>query len=235
MVQSLNRAVAIGLLLATAAVAGDPMEIRESFDQFDASRFAPAIPNESTQVRNGALWTRGGPAKGYPPMVAMPIEATDLEISFRYRQLGDGEYVWLLVDGDDGFGGNDHVFRVQLQRGSVQLQVDGHTLDPDDPQIQKFGGPRIDKVSGSYRTNELLPKTKLDLSDDDWHQLHVVFEGEHVAVTLDETTYRQSVQRPGFDVAKTKLLWLLNGGEAGIELDDIHVRAVSAAPATDDR
>lgn len=216
-------AVPVFLLLATASMASEPSDIHETFDDLDPVRFLTPIPNRHTRVRDGVLWTRGGPQQGYPPLLYMPIQGTDLAISFRYRQLGDGEYVWLLVDGDDSFGGTDHVFRVKLMRNGIQLQVDGHTLDANASNIQKFGGPRIDEVSGSYRTNELLPLEKLELSDNDWHQVDITFRRETVTVTFDETRWTQTVERPGFKFSKQKLLWMLKGGEAGIELDDIIV------------
>jgi hypothetical protein len=235
-IMNMTQCLAVPVLFVMVAVAvGDgSLVIDESFEDFDPARFLTPIPNEHTEVRDGALWTHGGPEKGYPPLVYMPVEGTDLTISFRYRQLGDGEYVWLLVDGDDSFGGTDHVFRVKLMRDGVQLQIDGHTLDADDPKIQTFGGPRIDKVSGSYRTNELLPIEKLDLSDHDWHQVNITFLGESAIVTLDESKWKQSLERPGLKYSKQKLLWMLKGGEAGIELDDIRVGPIDAA-ASDER
>lgn len=218
---------------AAASAADEPTDLLVTFEEFDPALFQTPIPNEHTVVRDGALWTRGGPETGYPPMVFLPVRGRDLAISFRYRQLGDGEYVWLLVDGDDGFGGEDHQFRVKLLRDGVELQVDGHTLDAEDPAIQKFGGPRIDPVSGSYRTNELFPRERLDLSGDGWRQVQIVFSDDTAEVSLADPPWSTSIQRPGLRHAKTKLLWMLKGGAAGIELDDIRVQPTASLQAAE--
>ncbi|MEY5011630.1 MAG: hypothetical protein RLZZ253_2769 [Verrucomicrobiota bacterium] len=51
-----------------------------------------------------------------------------------------------------------------------------------------------DPVSKVYRTNEFFPAEKVDLS-----------------------------KQPNFDATKRKLLWMQNGGEKGIEIDDVVV------------
>ncbi len=103
-------------------------------------------------------------------MVYLPVAGRDLEIRFRYRHAGPGGWLWFFVDGDDGFGSVDHLLRVKLQRNLVELQVDGHTKDPGHPLIQKNGRP-ADPVSGAFRTNEILPATRLDLSDSAWREV----------------------------------------------------------------
>ncbi len=210
------------LLLLTAASAEDRVAaIRETFEPFDAKRFSTPIPNQYTEVRNGALWTRGSTGTPYPPMVYMPVEGQDLAISFRYRQLGEGGWLWFFVDGDDGHGAVDHMLRVKLLRDQIQLQIDGHSLDPNHPQRQK----RLEAspVSKAYRLNEMLPAHKIDLTSNDWRTVNLEFHGETVTITLDGATWKETLKRPYFNAAKRKLLWMQNGGDAGIEIDDIHV------------
>jgi hypothetical protein len=105
-------------ILTTALNAADtpkPFLIHETFDApFDASRFTTPIPNKYTEVRDGVLWTRGSSGGKYPPMVYLPVEGTDLTISFRYRHLAAGGWIWFFVDGDDGFGSVDHLLRMKL-------------------------------------------------------------------------------------------------------------------------
>jgi hypothetical protein len=214
------------LLLAPPAslYAGEPAaSIHETFDaDFDAKRFTTPIPNKSTEVRDGVLWTHGSSGGKYPPMVYLPVEGKDLAISFRYRHLGDGGWLWFFVDGDDGFGGIDHMLRVKLLRDGVQMQVDSHSRDPKHPQRQKPERP-ADQVSGAYRLNEFLPLEKVDLSRNAWHEVGLVFQGERVLVTVDDKSWTRALDRSSFDAAKRKLLWMQNGGEQGIELDDICV------------
>lgn len=197
--------------------------IHETFDDLDAERFLTEIPNQYTQVRDGVLWTRGDTGTPYPPMVFMPIRGNDLTISFRFRQLGDGEWLWFFVDGDDGFGGSDHMLRVKLLRDAIRLQVDSHTLDADHPGLDKLRGRRKDPVSGAYRINEFLPVEKLDLSDNDWHEVKIVFHDSSVAISLEESKWSTTLDRPAFTGAKEKVIWMQKGGEQGIEIDDIRV------------
>jgi hypothetical protein len=51
----------------------------------------------------------------------------------------------------------------------------------------------------------------------------LIFRGEEVILTLDGKTWSKTLKRANFNAAKRKLLWMQNGGEAGIELDDIKV------------
>jgi acetyl esterase/lipase len=200
--------------------------ISESFgDDFEAKRFSTFIPNKNTEVRGGAMWTRGESGGKYPPMVYLPVDGDDLEISFRYRHLGPGGWIWFFVDGDDGFGSVDHLLRVKLLREGVQLQIDGHSLDPDDPLRQKVGR-EADPLSGAYRLNEILPLEKVDLSANEWRVVNLAFKGEEASISLDGTVWTETLSRPGFKEGKRKLLWMQNGGEAGIEVDDIVVKRI---------
>ena len=203
--------------------------IHETFgESFDPKRFTTRIPNKNTEARNGALWTRGSSGGKYPPMVYMPVEGTDMTLSFRYRHLQERGWLWFFVDGDDGFGGVDHMLRVKLLRNGVQLQVDGHSLDPKHPRRQ-ITRP-ADKLSGAYRLNELLPFEKLDLRANKWHTVELAFRGETVTLTIDNETWTSTLKRPGFNAAKRKLLWMQNGGSRGIILDDIQVRPSDPEP-----
>lgn len=217
-------ALAALVLWAPANMRAAEREIfRETFDtRFDAGRFTTPIPNKNTEVRDGALWTRGSSGGKYPPMVYLPVDGKDLTISFRYRHLEAGGWLWIFVDGDDGFGGTDHMLRVKLLRDGVQLQVDSHSLDPNHPQRQKADRPP-DPVSGAYRLNEFLSLEKVDLGRNAWREVRLVFRGEEVAVAVDGKRWTKALRRPCFNAAKRKLLWMQNGGEKGIELDDIVV------------
>ncbi|HVJ88127.1 MAG TPA: hypothetical protein VM452_20855 [Caulifigura sp.] len=216
---------AIAVLAFSAAIADDKvLEIHETFDRFDAKRFSTPIPNKYTEVREGALWTRGSTGTPYPPMVHMPVEGKDLAISFRFRQLGEGGWLWFFVDGDDRHGSSDHLLRIKLLRDKIELQVDAHSLDPNHPLRQKRRD--ADPVSKTYRLNEILPPQKFDLSSSQWHTLKVEFQGESVTMTLDDKVWTETLKRPDFDAGKRTLLWMQNGGDAGIEIDDIHVTSV---------
>ncbi len=197
----------------------------ESFESFDPSRFLTKIPNKNSEVRDGVLWTRGESGGKYPPMVYLPIDGRDLEIRFRYRHLGEGGWLWFFVDGDDGFGSVDHMLRIKLLRESIQLQIDSHTLDAKHPLLQPGRAP--DPISRAYRLNERFPPLPIDLRMNGWRELRLRFQGGTVWMQLDAGGWQHRLEHPCFDAAKRKLLWMQNGGAAGIELDDIRVASVS--------
>jgi len=213
------------VLLCATLLAGcastETFSVREDFGPgFDAKKFLTPIPNKNTSIREGVMWTHGSSGGKYPPMVYLALGGKDLTMSFRYRHLEKGGMLWLFVDGDDGYGGTDHMLRVRLNRDSVVLEVDGHTFDKSHPLLQKNFPPLA--VSGSLRTNEVLPATKVDLSDDGWRNVKLAFKGDSVFMSIDGK-WSQSLKRPNFDAPKRKLLWMQNGGEKGIEIDDVLV------------
>ena len=213
------------VLLCAVLLAGcastETFSVREDFGTgFDAKKFLTPIPNKNTSIREGVMWTHGSSGGKYPPMVYLALGGKDLTMSFRYRHLEKGGMLWLFVDGDDGFGGTDHMLRVRLNRDSVVLEADGHTFDQKHPLLQKNFPPLA--VSGSLRTNEVLPAEKVDLSDNDWRTVKLVFKGDTVDMSVDGK-WTRTLKRPNFDATKRKLLWMQNGGEKGIEIDDVIV------------
>jgi hypothetical protein len=161
-------------------------------------------------------------------MVYLGVEGKDLTISFRYRHLADGGMLWFFVDGDDGFGSEDHMLRVKLLREGVQLEVDAHSKDEHHP-LRQHTRP-ADKVSGAYRLNEFLPLEKVDLTRNAWREVKLVFQGEQVSISVDGKLWSRILARANFNAGKRKLLWMQNGGEKGIEIDDVHVTATIANP-----
>jgi len=212
-------------LLLAGCASTEKFSVREDFGPgFDAKKFLTPIPNKNTSIRDGVMWTHGSSGGKYPPMVYLALGGKDITMSFRYRHLEKGGMLWLFVDGDDGYGGTDHMLRVRLNRDSVVLEVDGHTFDKSHPLLQKNFPPIA--VSGSLRTNEVLPATKVDLSDDGWRNVKLAFKGNTVDISVDGK-WSQSLKRPNFDAPKRKLLWMQNGGEKGIEIDDVIVTTTS--------
>lgn len=217
-------------LLSTVAIglcAQSPEVFRETFEEFDSTRFRTKIPNQNTEVRDGALWTRGKSGGKYPPMVYLDVAGKDLEISFRYRHLQKGGMVWFFVDGDDGFGSVDHMLRVKLLRAGVQLQIDAHSLDPNHPDRQNNNRP-ADKVSGAYRLNEKFPQESVDLSANVWRKVRLSFNGDTVSISVDGRAWSKTLKHACFNAAKRKLLWMQNGGAKGVEIDDILIRESTA-------
>ena len=206
---------------ANASAAPDTFSVSEDFGAtFDAKKFITPLPNKNTIIRGGVMWTHGSSGGKYPPMVYLSLAGKDLTMSFRYRHLDKGGMLWLFVDGDDGYGSVDHMLRVRLNRDSVVLEVDAHSLDPKHPLRQNTREP--DPVSKAYRTNEHLPAEKVDLSDNEWRTVKLIFKGDTVDMSVDGK-WKYSLKRPNFDATKRKLLWMQNGGEKGIEIDDVLV------------
>ena len=233
MMSRISASVFAALLLSSLAplhgAEPSPLPFYESFGpDFDAGRFTTPIPNKNTEVRNGALWTHGSSGGKYPPMVYLPVEGKDLTISFRYRHLGEGRSLWFFVDGDDGFGSVDHMLRVKLLRDSVVLEVDAHSKDANHPLRQNKREP--DAVSGAYRLNEYLAPEKMDLKSNDWREVQLVFLGEKVTVSVDSKFWSKELSRSNFNEPKRKLLWMQDGGEEGLEIDDIRIEATVPKP-----
>lgn len=225
---SIRRGVLFAIFLFSVSLSAsgqDAYIFRESFGSFDPARFRTKIPNRNTEVRNGALWTRGKSGGKYPPMVYLDVEGKDLEVAFRYRHLQDGGMVWFFVDGDDGFGSVDHMLRVKLLRTGIQLQIDSHSLDPNHPDRKNKERP-ADKVSGAYRLNTRFPQGKVNLTANVWRNVKLTFEGDTVAISVDGKTWTRTLKHTCFNASKRKLLWMQNGGEKGIEIDDILVREI---------
>ena len=195
--------------------------MREDFGAgFDAKRFLTPIPNKNTIIRDGVMWTHGSSGGKYPPMVYLALAGKDLTMSFRYRHIGNGGMLWLFVDGDDGHGSVDHMLRVKILRNSVVLEVDAHSPDPKHP-LRQNSRP-ADPVSKVYRTNEYFPPEKVDLSANTWRTVKLVFKGDTVDMSVD-CHWSRRLTRANFDAQKRKLLWMQNGGEAGIEIYDVIV------------
>jgi len=209
------------VILLAGCATPETFTVREDFGAFfDPKKFITVIPNKNTTIRDGVMWTHGSSGGKYPPMVYLSLAGKDLTMSFRYRHLENGGMLWLFVDGDDGYGGTDHMLRVRLNRESIVLEVDGHTYDKNHPLLQKNFPPLA--VSGSLRTNEYFPSEKIDLSANDWRTVKLVFKGDTVDMSVDGK-WRRQLKRPNFDATKRKLLWMQNGGEKGIEIDDVVV------------
>jgi hypothetical protein len=47
-------------------------------------------------------------------------------------------------------------------------------------------------------------------------------------ISIDGRLWSHHLVRPNFNAGKRKLLWMQNGGEQGIEIDDIHVEPANA-------
>lgn len=57
----------------------------------------------------------------------------------------------MFINGDDSFGGYDHILRVRLLKNGVAVQVDAHTKDSKQVKAKKGKKTRKpDKVSGAY-------------------------------------------------------------------------------------
>ena len=215
------RLLTLCLFAATLEAAPEAFSVSEDFgSSFDAKKFITPLPNKNTSIRDGVMWTHGSSGGKYPPMVYLSLAGKDLTMSFRYRHLDKGGMLWLFVDGDDGFGSVDHMLRVRLNRDSVVLEVDAHSLDPKHPLRQNTREP--DPVSKAYRTNEHFPAEKVDLADNEWRSVKLVFKGDTVDMSVDGK-WKHTLKRPNFDAIKRKLLWMQNGGEKGIEIDDVVV------------
>ena len=105
-------------------------------------------------------------------------------------------------------------------RESLIKAVFAHYLQSGQRHLEQTRAP--DPVSKAYRTNEHFPAEKVDLSANEWRTVRLAFKGDTVAMSVDGQ-WTRTLQRPNFDATKRKLLWMQNGGAAGIEIDDVVV------------
>ncbi len=63
-----------------------------------------------------------------------------------------------------------------------------------------------------------------------WREVKLVFHGEEILITLNDKSFSHTLKRTNFNVTKRKLLWMQNGGDQGLELDDIHVMPTVIQP-----
>ena len=80
------------------------------------------------------------------------------------------------------------------------------------------------------RNAEFLLLEKVDLTANNWHEVKLIFRGEEIIITVDAETSSRTLKRANFDAAKRKLLWMQNGGNQGIEIDDIHITPTVTRP-----
>ena len=192
------------------------MQIKE-FSKFDKNH---------SQIRNGVVYTKGRGTKKYPPSLGIPIKETDCAITFKYRQLGDGKAIIFFINGDDSFGGFDHTFRIYLLRNGIKLQVDAHTKNKNElSEKQKQRNRPPNKTSGAYRNCEARPFKKVNLNDDKWHTVEIVFKGKNVKVSLDGKLV-ESLDRRGFAFEKNELYFMQDGGEKGLELGHFNIESL---------
>ena len=210
-----------------------PFKGHETFDNLSEKRFIK-FSKKNSEIKNGVLRTHGKSGSKYPPQVEIPIDEMDCTISVRFRHLGEGNLLYLFIDGDDGFGGQDHMLRVRINRNSVRVQVDNHTKDPKDPKLLKSIARTkkinpnkkerpADSISGAYRVPEMLKPNMLDLKDAKWHELKLLFKKDTVSISIDEKLWTKTLKRPGFAFKKDEILFMFDGGDKGIEIDDLKI------------
>ncbi len=60
--------------------------------------------------------------------------------------------------------------------------------------------------------------------------MQLAFLGEKVNVSIDGKLRSKELVRTNFNDNKRNLLWMQNGGEEGLELDDVHIEATAVKP-----
>jgi hypothetical protein len=70
----------------------------------------------------------------------------------------------------------------------------------------------------------------VDLKRNDWRTVQLAFLGEKVNVSIDGKLRSKELVRTNFNDNKRNLLWMQNGGEEGLELDDVHIEATAVKP-----
>lgn len=73
----------------------------------------------------------------------------------------------------------------------------------------------------------ILTIDKVKLTSNEWWKVKLVFHGEQVSRSIDGILWSKTLTRANGNAGERPLPWIQNGGEKGIEMDDVNVHANS--------
>jgi len=77
----------------------------------------------------------------------------------------------------------------------------------------------------------ILTIDKVKLTSNEWWNMKRVFHGDQVSLSIDGNLWSKPLTRANRNAGKRPLPWIQNGGEKGIEMDDVHVHVTSSTPS----
>jgi hypothetical protein len=216
---------------------------------FCSSTFAGELIHENfTAAGLPKGWTTGGRANSWTvvegalqgvcakdddhgPAVFAPLAGRDLALSCKVKLDEKGNCL-MLVDGESAFGGSAHLLRVSIYGNTLALAQDRGTPESHIQQGKlraalakegkKVSPPTAEQLADPqfYRT-ERLASIPLQAQPGTWIKLDVSLKGNDVTVLVNDTQ-KLSAQGTVFDVAKSRLVFLIGQGKK-LQIDDVRV------------
>ena len=216
---------------------------------FCSSTFAGELIHEDfTAAGLPKGWTTGGRANSWTvvegalqgvcakdddhgPAVFAPLAGRDLALSCKVKLDEKGNCL-MLVDGESAFGGSAHLLRVSIYGNTLALAQDRGTPESHIQQGKlraalakegkKVPPPTAEQLADPqfYRT-ERLASIPLQAQPGTWIKLDVTLKGNDVTVVVNDTQ-KLSAQGTVFDVAKSRLVFLIGQGKK-LQIDDVRV------------
>lgn len=216
---------------------------------FCSSTFAGELIHENfTAAGLPKGWTTGGRANSWTvvegalqgvcakeddhgPAVFAPLAGRDLALSCKVKLDEKGNCL-MLVDGESAFGGSAHLLRVSIYGNTLALAQDRGTPESHIQQGKlraalakegkKVQPPTAEQLADPqfYRT-ERLASIPLQAQPGTWIKLDVFLKGNDVTVVVNDTQ-QLSAQGTVFDVAKSRLVFLIGQGKK-LQIDDVRV------------
>lgn len=216
---------------------------------FCSSTFAGELIHEDfTAAGLPKGWTTGGRANSWTvvegvlqgvcardddhgPAVFAPLAGRDLSVSCKVKLDEKGNCL-MLIDGESAFAGSAHLLRVSIYGNTLALAQDRGTPESHIQQgkqraaLAKEGKkappPTAEQLADPqfYRT-ERLASIPLQAQPGTWIKLDVSLKGNDVTVLVNDTQ-KLSAQGTVFDVAKSRLVFLIGQGKK-LQIDDVRV------------
>jgi hypothetical protein len=216
---------------------------------FCSSTFAGELIHEDfTAAGLPKGWTTGGRANSWTvvegalqgvcakdddhgPAVFAPLAGRDLAVSCKVKLNEKGNCL-MLIDGESAFGGSAHLLRVSIYGNTLALAQDRGTPESHIQQGKlraalakegkKVPPPTAEQLADPqfYRT-ERLASIPLQAQPGTWIKLDVSLKDNDVTVLVNDTQ-KLSAQGTVFDVAKSRLVFLIGQGKK-LQIDDVRV------------
>lgn len=216
---------------------------------FCSSTFAGELIHEDFTIAGLPKgWTTGGRANSWTvvegalqgvcakeddhgPAVFAPLAGRDLAVSCKVKLDEKGNCL-MLIDGESAFGGSAHLLRVSIYGNTLALAQDRGTPESHIQQgklraalakeRKKVPPPTAEQLADPqfYRT-ERLASIPLQAQPGTWIKMDVSLKGNDVIVVVNDTQ-KLSAQGTVFDVAKSRLVFLIGQGKK-LQIDDVRV------------
>ncbi len=194
----------VTLLLCGSLSATEPL-YENGFD--DPSRIAPLYQRfKSMKVVDGVL--RVEHQKGHAASPTLPVPFKDGVFRFRFKLAGAERLVCRFEDESRVKNAHAHLCRLEIKPSVVSLGLDQPPKDRDRRDVRLFASHRQ------------------DLSDDEWHEVEIIFADDMVRATIDGKT-KLAGRHEHLSHEKLGVIFVVQKGD--VLLDDLSLQAIETA------